>query len=517
MQQLILGKNKLLLLLVVFVVALLLHITFYWQARADLKDTSAQLNRKVLIIQTLDILQFRDSVDVSINMNLDGYCSLIENSTRLRNVGQFEKLGNRDMVEHLCLNLLGLQTLRGAGLLDGFYIAYEFVDRPNNEHLLMSSSSFPINFGNKEKYSEFLLKDPDFYFHNQGIVRKLYVKNSMLPEFAPGPKFNPFYLSATPVEDDTYISDYLDQLSQRKLTYSVITVSVYLLPILLLIVALWRVQANALSQRYWRRAALQHVRASGFATFAFDQDHVNLGYCSDFDAHEAKLTCYTERGIVCEPYAEDLRFIKVTQQRHEAVYRLLGAQKGQNAEFRVGVRDEKLFDLIQFYEGNYTRDSLTGLHNRTALNNVVKQYSNSDSLFLMALIDLDHFKRLNDTYGHEFGDTVLVHTANYLKSNFKHNKDDLLLRVGGEEFLVMVKVTDEHEDVTALAQILETRLLGFNQQAISLSGGISLWRCQDESFDTAFKRADELLYQSKEHGRKQLTIEAGLNQAATEA
>ena len=94
------------------------------------------------------------------------------------------------------------------------------------------------------------------------------------------------------------------------------------------------------------------------------------------------------------------------------------------------------------------RDQLTKLNNRQTLDHTFHQViefyrgvPNNDRFSWVALLDIDHFKSVNDNYGHLYGDEVLIHFANLMRKTFRHS--DFLFRYGGEEFLVIVNQTDE--------------------------------------------------------------------------
>ncbi|WP_427978119.1 GGDEF domain-containing protein [Agarivorans sp.] len=514
MKNLLFRKHYLVIAMLMSIL-LSLHLGAYFMAKYQINSKLKQLSRQLRVIDTLEALQFRDSAGVVVHINLQGSCSLVENGTRLRVLDFAEKIQYKQVAEPLCHNLLAMQTLRSSGVLDGVYIAYQFMDSVDGHDYLMTSGSFPLDYANKAAYREFLMEDNDLYFHKDGIIRKLYVKTSLLPDDSPQTQANPYFLQLASSSAHQYISTYLEEINNTGLSYAPLRLRWYLLPLLCLLLLLWRSNISLLQRHIWNRKSLKHLKHTGFASFKQHHQQLNVLFSSDFtNTKQTKLRCYTERGKICDKASDEVRFVKVSLPGYEAVYRLLGEQRSAAyGNIRIGIRDEKQFELIRFYEGNYTRDSLTGLHNRAALNTFIKQHANSDTQFLMALVDLDHFKSFNDTYGHEFGDTLLVHTASYLKRNFKNNRDDLLLRVGGEEFLVLLNVSQSNTDITTLSEKLQTRLLGFNQQAISLSGGIALWQCANESFDTAYKRADELLYRSKAKGRKQISLEPGLTSA----
>lgn len=157
-------------------------------------------------------------------------------------------------------------------------------------------------------------------------------------------------------------------------------------------------------------------------------------------------------------------------------------------------------------------DKLTKLYNKTTTENICKLKlkdwdSSNDSLpeTLMAfyIIDLDHFKEVNDTLGHQFGDKVLVEFSNRLRKIFRPN--DCVGRFGGDEFIVIIDNLPSTEIIVRKAEnikriacdlTIEGRNVG-----ISASIGISIVPPQGTTYDILFKSADEALYQVKAGGR----------------
>lgn len=161
---------------------------------------------------------------------------------------------------------------------------------------------------------------------------------------------------------------------------------------------------------------------------------------------------------------------------------------------------------LSSYEATYKMDALTKLPNRVELDHFIKENKGSTTRkFLMCLIDLDRFKAFNDEFGHQFGDLVLKHAAEHLRSSISFKKNDRLIRVGGEEFLLLMEL-EENKYPEALKSIA-SRVLAFNQGNLSFSGGIVLWQPKKQLFDDAYKVADELLYAAKNSGRKQIHAE----------
>ena len=142
-------------------------------------------------------------------------------------------------------------------------------------------------------------------------------------------------------------------------------------------------------------------------------------------------------------------------------------------------------------------DSLTKLNNRRCLENAV----GFDSLILG---DLDHFKKINDNYGHDVGDEVLVEVSIVLK---KYVRDtDLVCRWGGEEFLVLLKNCDD-EDALTKANLLKDKIMELSDKfgfEITMSFGIS--NLSTSTLEDAISKADEAMYVSKKEGRNKATI-----------
>ncbi len=158
------------------------------------------------------------------------------------------------------------------------------------------------------------------------------------------------------------------------------------------------------------------------------------------------------------------------------------------------------------------RDTLTGLPNRNAYNERLetelarwKRYHSPLSLIIW---DIDHFKNINDTYGHKAGDKVLLLIAKQLSDHSR--AADFISRFGGEEFTMLLPETNSQSALilaNQLRQIIEKT--GFNASGtsveITISCGITEFTLNDTD-ETAFERADQALYQAKEQGRNRCCI-----------
>ena len=155
-----------------------------------------------------------------------------------------------------------------------------------------------------------------------------------------------------------------------------------------------------------------------------------------------------------------------------------------------------------------TRDFLTGLHNRRAVMALTEaelaRAAHKPGSLCLLMLDIDHFKQVNDTYGHDGGDQVLKFFALLLTRKIRQR--DLLARVGGEEFLIVLPDTDlngAQKMATRLLQALRHSTVEYagNQFGITCSMGVTAWRGPDDSFQDMLIRADMLLYQGKQQGR----------------
>lgn len=153
-------------------------------------------------------------------------------------------------------------------------------------------------------------------------------------------------------------------------------------------------------------------------------------------------------------------------------------------------------------------DPLTGLPNRRALLREVERTVAAGAQNAIALLDLDHFKRLNDCHGHEAGDFALRHFAQVAQSCLRTT--DMLARWGGEEFAVLLPGADSEQAAAIVQRILDalaaTQLAHNRSQiALSVSAGIAPLGAD---LDLALRQADLALYQSKQDGRARLSIAA---------
>ena len=153
-------------------------------------------------------------------------------------------------------------------------------------------------------------------------------------------------------------------------------------------------------------------------------------------------------------------------------------------------------------------DPLTGISNAYMYEKSIKRLldiaKNQNIPFSLIIIDLDHFKSINDTYGHQIGDLVLKHTANLLKSSFR--AEDILIRYGGDEFVLLLPETNQKEAANIVKRFkkeLSTQMMmmpectGINDLRFSMSIGMAAYTPTIRNGAGLFEIADRDMYKDK--------------------
>jgi len=200
-----------------------------------------------------------------------------------------------------------------------------------------------------------------------------------------------------------------------------------------------------------------------------------------------------------------LSFLKAPREEINKILDLL------SPNIAIALRNALSYDQLQRLAAN---DSLTGLFNRRfGMARLQEEYGRavrSNAPIGICIFDLDHFKQVNDTYGHQAGDRVLIHIARIIRSVLREG--DIALRYGGEEFMAVLpgaSMTDAYQIAERIRrQVEESEFLhGPQRIKLTLSGGVASWPDFDASSPEALvKRADESLYASKEGGRNRITV-----------
>ncbi|MGJ8681065.1 GGDEF domain-containing protein [Paraglaciecola sp.] len=159
-------------------------------------------------------------------------------------------------------------------------------------------------------------------------------------------------------------------------------------------------------------------------------------------------------------------------------------------------------------------DPLTGVNNRRNFmqlaEKLYRQEDKNQKAFCLLLMDLDHFKNINDTYGHIEGDNALSSVAHLIKTKIRAS--DILARYGGEEFILLLPDTDldsAHklaETIRAAVESLSIPIVNHKSISCTLSIGISLGTTNLDQISTTIKQADDALYRAKHQGRNKVSM-----------
>ncbi|MEA3353713.1 MAG: sensor domain-containing diguanylate cyclase [Campylobacterota bacterium] len=175
---------------------------------------------------------------------------------------------------------------------------------------------------------------------------------------------------------------------------------------------------------------------------------------------------------------------------------------------REDITDKKLIEKISI------TDSLTSLYNRRYFDKMFNKQINLakrlNKTLIFGILDIDHFKQYNDTYGHQEGDETLKRVAVTIKKSLKR-ESDLVFRLGGEEFGILYFVEDEKDgDLIAdnLRENIENlKIEHINNSAssyVTISCGLYIYKGENENTELIYKKADDLLYKAKQNGRNKV-------------
>lgn len=180
----------------------------------------------------------------------------------------------------------------------------------------------------------------------------------------------------------------------------------------------------------------------------------------------------------------------------------------QTLAHELELRHQELATLNQQLEHLATEDTLTGLDNRRVydreLTAQLALFQRTGQAFSLIVADIDHFKQVNDTFGHDVGDQVLKEVSQQLQVNKRD--PDTLARIGGEEFAFILPNTTA-EQAFSVAERKRKAIEQFTDQycKVTLSFGVAEVRSDDHE-RTLYERADQALYQAKKAGRNQVRV-----------
>jgi diguanylate cyclase (GGDEF) domain len=234
-------------------------------------------------------------------------------------------------------------------------------------------------------------------------------------------------------------------------------------------------------------------------------------YCSSLHGASEALEGATDRGVIIHIVGEVIAATRKT----EAVNRELETQLAESRR-QIAELHESL-DAIRFES---LTDELTTLANRKhfdqSIERAVAQASEAHEPFALLVTDIDHFKKFNDTFGHQTGDQVLRLVGLSVKQNVKGQ--DIACRYGGEEFAIILPRTDlaganvvaEQIRAAVMSKELMKRSTGENLGNVTISIGVAVHRARD-TVQSLIERADAALYLAKHTGRNRVCTEADLD------
>lgn len=204
------------------------------------------------------------------------------------------------------------------------------------------------------------------------------------------------------------------------------------------------------------------------------------------------LACHQALGVLLASYERLLRETR----------RLV--RRSDRAELEMTQLNQRLQELADELEYRATHDPLTSVLNRAAIIDRVNGHFTQQGLALIVL-DIDHFKRINDSFGHPVGDGVILGVVRCLKATVPATAH--IGRVGGEEFTVLLPQHDS-EGAARVAEDMRAAIAAHafglpDASRITASFGVS-WRAGGGSFDDAYGLADEALYAAKRGGRNRV-------------
>lgn len=186
----------------------------------------------------------------------------------------------------------------------------------------------------------------------------------------------------------------------------------------------------------------------------------------------------------------------------------------------IVLRVEMILRRANKFKEKLRRDTLTGAYSRYCLNEKIgsafEEFKIDKSIFSIAFLDIDLFKKINDNYGHNTGDFILTEFAAYLCKNLRNS--DYVFRYGGEEFIILFENTDEKQAFEVIERIREKfsrESFDYNNKQINITFSAGIVQVNDciMNVQQLLKLADEAMYLSKKSGRNKVTSVSNLDGA----
>ncbi|MCX6074667.1 MAG: sensor domain-containing diguanylate cyclase [Campylobacterales bacterium] len=196
--------------------------------------------------------------------------------------------------------------------------------------------------------------------------------------------------------------------------------------------------------------------------------------------------------------------------RHDITELEQTKQQLRNINKAMKNKVDELYLMTNTLEQKAYKDTLTGINNRENFEDIftieIANAKKHNLLLTLIIFDIDHFKLINDTYGHQAGDIILIDLTNLIADNIK--KGDIFARWGGEEFVILTPSTDIIGASTLaekLRKIVGSHTFNYVGKDVTISFGIAQFSSEDTKI-TLFEKADKLLYKAKKNGRNRVEI-----------
>ncbi|WP_274005636.1 diguanylate cyclase [Vibrio parahaemolyticus] len=266
------------------------------------------------------------------------------------------------------------------------------------------------------------------------------------------------------------------------------------------------VNANQVLQNYeaaFRYLSQLRALEEEFSEHIHGEEMINIKFDLEAKLAQKELNLLETKNAL---QASELR-----SQRYREMFYFIAIAAIGVVGFRYVLRVKKINKALT---QESTTDLLTGLHNRRYLEVWLEKMARRtpDRTFALAVLDVDHFKAFNDTYGHDIGDQMLMHIASMFNESTRSG--DLLIRWGGEEFVLLVEVNDPNDcakSLERLRHVIENTPLIIDSKPINATislGAVDRLSAQTikQEWDQWFFLADQALYDAKQAGRNQFKI-----------
>ena len=260
----------------------------------------------------------------------------------------------------------------------------------------------------------------------------------------------------------------------------------------------------AQSQRHLRNMLASFVDQLARFSESTGAYHDRIGQCAQ---RIAQANDITEIGPLLDEVMTETRSIQ-DEARRSRDELIVARSQAAEAQERIVTLQNELEEASRLMR----HDQLTGALNRRGLEEMLQTESaraqRRGTRLAVALLDIDHFKKLNDSLGHKVGDDALVHLAKVVRQHLR--PQDVLARYGGEEFVILLPETGDTDAQQALIRLQreltrEFFMADLQKVVITFSAGVTRL-AEGESLESALKRADGAMYQAKQAGRNRVMV-----------